>query len=524
MLWGFAVVGYFREDFFASAAVVAQSVDLQAQQLATILWALSKLRPHHRSTCSTVLALVPRCTRNIEAFTPQELSSVALAAAKAFGKSRSDAQDSAGAKNLHAPYSGLPPVIGEFFATMLPLVVPRLREFSGQALANIATASLALHIGLGSDFYHALGRELLLRVRELETTSLCLLLRNLPAAPQNACGHAVRALFREAATRVPWLDAKQFQVLSRICASLLGQNRNRQMEPQELRDVCLTLSEASAWPVKMAQCIVQEDLDDEDSHDDGDAPNHEQQGWSELPMGANRPDPRQAALPALNYSVKNTFIDVDGDEAGSGEEDDKALISLPPPLDIVPSSVSAEKLEAYRYDYQNFRVGNATGAKGEVAEVTLHNAEASRSLAGLDLATAAYPSVKAIEEEESTASSPKASQPLEEALPLPPALDFMPHFIDVQQLETYRSTYRSFRQGHASGAKGEISKVVVPDPQPTPPRDRAPSKALPPPLEILPSVVSPEELENFRVDYQNFRAGKAVGAKGEVSAIKEATR
>ena len=50
-------------------------------------------------------------------------------------------------------------------------------------------------------------------------------------------------------------------------------------------------------------------------------------------------------------------------------EQSKLIKRLPPPLDFIPPDVSRERLEAYRTDYQGFRAGRATGAKGEVEKV-----------------------------------------------------------------------------------------------------------------------------------------------------------
>jgi hypothetical protein len=44
-----------------------------------------------------------------------------------------------------------------------------------------------------------------------------------------------------------------------------------------------------------------------------------------------------------------------------------------------------------------------------------------------------------------------------------------------------------------------------------------PTKRLPPALDFIPAEVSIERLEAFRLDYQRFRTGSALGARGEVS-------
>merc|ERR1719247_2387135 len=71
-------------------------------------------------------------------------------------------------------------------------------------------------------------------------------------------------------------------------------------------------------------------------------------------------------LPHFLLSVKNTFLDIEEEkeenENAGGEE---LAFDLPPALPFLPDSVSAEKLAAYRENYARFRVGHATGAKGE---------------------------------------------------------------------------------------------------------------------------------------------------------------
>jgi len=68
----------------------------------------------------------------------------------------------------------------------------------------------------------------------------------------------------------------------------------------------------------------------------------------------------------LPVAVKNTFLHLPEDDEDDLEKENR--VSLPPPLDFLPSTVSADKLKAYRLDYHKFRSGSPTGAKGEVSE------------------------------------------------------------------------------------------------------------------------------------------------------------
>jgi hypothetical protein len=69
-------------------------------------------------------------------------------------------------------------------------------------------------------------------------------------------------------------------------------------------------------------------------------------------------------------SVKNTFLDVveSSSEDSEGEGAVEQNRPLPPALDFITPEVSAEKLAAYRMNYQKFRIGMANGAKGEMAD------------------------------------------------------------------------------------------------------------------------------------------------------------
>jgi len=69
----------------------------------------------------------------------------------------------------------------------------------------------------------------------------------------------------------------------------------------------------------------------------------------------------------LPVSIKNTFLHLPEDDEDDLYEEEQ-MVSLPPPLDFLPSTVSADKLKAYRLDYQKFRSGKSSGAKGEVSE------------------------------------------------------------------------------------------------------------------------------------------------------------
>jgi len=228
---------------------------------------------------------------------------------------------------------------------------------------------------------------------------------------------------------------------------------------------------------------------------------------------------------------------------------------LPPPLDFMPKVIDLEKLASFRVEYQRFRAGNATGAKGEIA------ASAQRK--------------------------PPSEVECQVTKVLPPPLEIIPESVCKEKLAQYRVDYQKFRAGDSSGAKGEVTHFVAldtptpkllsespstptqslaaEDPRPSaasaasssgsramptpmqpgpssggPPQvsvsvkntfvhvevpgdkpdiDDTPVVRLPPSLPIIPDTVPPEQLDAYRQDYQKFRAGAAIGAKGEVSTL-----
>merc|ERR1719506_3229355 len=88
MLWAYATNNCWHEELFVRSIEVAKTMKLSPQNLANILWAFSRMQPHHPATCGTVLALLPRCTKQIYNFTPLQMTSTALAVAKVFGDYR----------------------------------------------------------------------------------------------------------------------------------------------------------------------------------------------------------------------------------------------------------------------------------------------------------------------------------------------------------------------------------------------------------------------------------------------------
>eukprot|EP00929_Paragymnodinium_shiwhaense_P120497 TRINITY_DN9245_c0_g1_i1.p1 TRINITY_DN9245_c0_g1~~TRINITY_DN9245_c0_g1_i1.p1 ORF type:complete len:990 (-),score=198.10 TRINITY_DN9245_c0_g1_i1:228-3197(-) len=243
MLWGFATNNFFHEGFFYAAADLARRLDLQSQHLANILWAFARLRPRHPLTQETVLALMPACTQQLASFKPQEVSSTALAVAKAFASDGGLEGPSPDGSDLGAGDYGLltdpqhldlPLPVVQFFRAIVPWAVPKLHEFSTQSLANVAIAFVMLR---RSDVAHE-GQALLSAVASnvlnrccsngLEPTSMLHLLKGFAAAPsdQNSVS-VVKALSSALMPRLKELRQQELHTLGRICGSVTsGRNCN----------------------------------------------------------------------------------------------------------------------------------------------------------------------------------------------------------------------------------------------------------------------------------------------------------
>jgi len=384
LMWSFAANGFFHEEFFERAACVVRFLELDAPQIADVMWALSQARPRSPTTHATVLALLPRCTTLLGTFKPKELSSVALAAAECFGRGRTWPSRETG--SLERPFTVflvLPVQVTEFFMMALPHVGFHLSEYSDKSLANVVLSFLAVQISDGTGLFHSFGCEILKRVGSLEISPLLQLLCDLPATKQ--WGHVVQVLLGEAAHRMDSMRPEEMQMLSQI---ITGSEAGA-LTKSDLQDACRSLAEAPSWSSQCPEDIEdalldhpsptnREGLDSEEaSLQDGCQASPEPvkhtlsaacEAVKEDVEGSSRKSFHNLDVP-VPYSVKNTFLHVveDNEEARHTCQDEDQQISLPPSLDIIPLSVSAAKLNAYRMDYQKFRIGKAVGAKGELS-------------------------------------------------------------------------------------------------------------------------------------------------------------
>lgn len=236
MLWGFATNGFFHEAFFSNASLAAQQMNLQSQHLANIVWAFVRVRPQHQVTHATILSMLPVCTRQLETFKPQEVSSTALAVAKAF----SPGEEFERQHSMPQVDMMLPPQILDFFLAAMSWMMPRLHEFSAQSLANTVSAFTMMRIGGDQALYASVGQEVLRRFDMFEPTELLHLLKGFSCVPQDeVCAYVTRTLAAGVGRHIDTLRPQEMQTLSRICMSLLGVRRSPDLNVDDLRSCCL---------------------------------------------------------------------------------------------------------------------------------------------------------------------------------------------------------------------------------------------------------------------------------------------
>ncbi|CAK0830379.1 unnamed protein product, partial [Prorocentrum cordatum] len=225
LLWGFATNGFFHEGFFSSSGLAAQSMDLQAQHLANILWAFARVQPRHAATQRTALALLPLCISRLEAFKPQEVSSTALAVAKALAPAEprpAAAPLAEGPSAAHLPGAARgshggqapppPPLVADFFQAVAPWALPRLPEFSAQSLANLVTGFAAVRVPCAAAMIAAIGQEAVGRCSCFEPSALVHLIKAFVLAPPDAgCGGVIEVLVAAAAQHSRALRPKELQ-------------------------------------------------------------------------------------------------------------------------------------------------------------------------------------------------------------------------------------------------------------------------------------------------------------------------
>eukprot|EP00927_Polykrikos_kofoidii_P028289 TRINITY_DN24729_c0_g1_i1.p1 TRINITY_DN24729_c0_g1~~TRINITY_DN24729_c0_g1_i1.p1 ORF type:complete len:874 (+),score=178.78 TRINITY_DN24729_c0_g1_i1:124-2745(+) len=532
LLWGFAAGNCQHDDFTEAAVGVIKVSDVQVNLLGKALCAMASSQAWHHLTKAAMLAFLPKCTKSMEQLTRQEFLSLTVAVAKCFSGCLQDEEDS------------VPTEAVEFFGAVSTCAMAELPNLSSMALAQIALSTLAvLPNGDDAALIIAIGGEVLGRgLQNLETLVLLLLLRCLPCVPGKDCASAVCILFGEVVQRLEHLNSSELQMLSGTCNRLLVLHRE-QLTPEEICTCCKILSQApkAGGHGRQVDMGLHEVLLVGFPETTPNGTTADSAGTLDQAVPSTSKSPPQEVLgPQWTCSVKNTFLELvepnDFGEVGDAKP-------LPPPLDIIPATVSSEKLALFRMDYQSFRAGKPVGAKGEVTnsvalDLAMSQAavEAAAAIASSSDAVAEKPPAKVpgtreaavVAMPETTAPPPTAQAQTALVSPWPTT---SPH-VASRVFSGCRPAVQEEQNAPETGVglHGRLlapSDCVVKNTFLHIPNDDSdicssdsdgPAKPLAPPLDIIPPFISEEKLAAYRHGYQKFRSGRAVGAKGEVSS------
>jgi len=242
LLWGFAANDFFHLELIESAAIVVERSTLNTQQLANILWAMTRLRPQLKVARSTVVALMPRCCELLAGFQPQEFASTVMAAAKAFGRV---------GEELGQLDHALPPQVEFFFSAGCSFVTHSLHEFSHQSLANVATAYTAVQATSVLSILTQVGQVILKRVKGLSRSVLLQLIRTFTAdfSDFHNWTHfeklrkaVTQALFKEAGRGVSGFQPEEQRSLARLCDRAMNVRSGKGSAVEELQHCCNLLA------------------------------------------------------------------------------------------------------------------------------------------------------------------------------------------------------------------------------------------------------------------------------------------
>jgi len=173
LIWGCASSGFFHQELFSTILAGAKKKKLESQHLANILWAFSRANPDSRDSTFVRKAhfdLLPQCIQQFDSFKPEEVASVALSTAKAFGR---DALRDRLKRGHQAPSKKdislcPPPLVVAFFKLVNRWIVAKKDVVPMRVLVTvIETYSRTCRLSLDeedSHFFVFVAQELLLRL------------------------------------------------------------------------------------------------------------------------------------------------------------------------------------------------------------------------------------------------------------------------------------------------------------------------------------------------------------------------
>jgi len=220
ILWGFASCNFEHQDLFNKAPTVMHKMKLLPQHMASILWAYGRNQPQHPITAHVVINFLPMCAVTLDTFKPQEVASMAIAAAKTFGQGtlRKHIMPSSG---LGEDEKDLPGAVSFFFDLVAPWTEERLHMFSVQSLANMRSAFAMLPVSGQSSMMKHTSHEVLRRLPRLQLSEMLLLLKSFVFTASAGC-RATEALAATIATRFDQLRPQELCKLNSICSSFPG--------------------------------------------------------------------------------------------------------------------------------------------------------------------------------------------------------------------------------------------------------------------------------------------------------------
>jgi len=457
LMWAFATLGCFEDSFVAASANALRGMELRPSQTATSLWSLSSTQPRHAAVRAAVAAIAPRCARTCETFEPQELATVALACARSFG-----GKDEGGISGALSR-----PVI-DLFIKMLPFVVERLHRFPSQALADITTAYLAMGLGGNTNLYSALGREVCLRAHLLEPSALLLLMWNLPAAPRAACGPALACVFAEAARRFGTMRVKEVHEIIEICKAMVClPGDSPALQPMDVLNICLSLSRKETWLSEEMHHTLFLDVRTRLLLDGSSMP------WdcAASPSSQQNPSPQDQPVKVVAPQQKQQQQQPNQQHPRQHQKPHQQQQSQ-------PQDVQVQRL--LRNFQQQQQQAQQQPQQHRKQQEFPYQQQPHRVQEVISSPVRGGPEVRQVEQPRQPADA---------------------HFANRVNYAV-KNTFVDLGNDVGEGSDDEEHPVK-----------------LPPPLDIIPSSVSSEKLEEYRVGYQKFRAGDALGARGEISTM-----
>jgi hypothetical protein len=237
MLWGFAATSFFHEQFFLQAANTAVGHGMEPQHLANILWAFARVRPNHAVTRNVVMCFLPSCVMNLAALKTQELSSIALSIAKAFGSS-------------NVSHDAPPGEVLDFFSRSIEVIPARMNAFGTQSLLNMLSAFAQISVDLTERLLAKIRQEVLRRMTDMLSIELIRALEVFLQMTTDESSVTVVAiagcLACEIEGRILGLPKQDIRCLSRICVRFFGLKDTPVLTRRQLQWCCHNIAVISS--------------------------------------------------------------------------------------------------------------------------------------------------------------------------------------------------------------------------------------------------------------------------------------